>query len=95
MKTKSVILISAFVLLHIIQVILAVITASYSCKPGGEIYFITGLICLLGNFLIPFFHTSIHVWKRIVMACLLSLLSAIMWVVFFVVTDHKVICKLF
>ncbi|HEY1039570.1 MAG TPA: hypothetical protein VGF30_09215 [Bacteroidia bacterium] len=95
MKSKQIFFAGVFVFIQLMQISIAFATASNSCGEGGERYAITGVVCLLLDFLIPFFNTNSQLWKRILFAFLLAILSALIWILGFVISDHRIMCKLF
>ena len=79
-----------WVVLFVLQFIVAVICAPYSCEWGNTVYFFTGVVCLFIAFLLSIFQKQWTFGKRLLVGLLMLLLSVVLWCAGFGLLDFKI-----
>jgi hypothetical protein len=86
--------------LTIINLILyaVIIAGAFILKPlarGLDYYLLLGVILTIVIFVLSFFHANWLLWKRLLIAASYSAGSVIVWIIFFVVANFRIMTKLF
>ena len=84
-----------YCLISLSELILAYICGPHSCEGGLALYFYGGILFLIMSLALPFIKNPAHLPRKVVMAFILALLSALLWAGGFMMGNFRVICKLF
>lgn len=78
-----------------VQIILAFVCGPHSCEWGNAVYFSFGVAGLLFSFLFPLLQKDWPQGKRILLAFLFLLGSAVLWCTGFMLGEFRIMCRLF
>jgi hypothetical protein len=85
----------AYLVISVTELIVASIYGPRSCDGGFEIYFWTGIFCVIVSAGIPFTAKSETIKWKIGFSILLSIVSVLIWVGGFALGNFRIICRLF
>ncbi len=84
-----------YLLLLLVQIILAVVCGPHSCEWGNTVYFSFGVAALLLSFLFALFQKDWSRRKRIGTGLLFLLGCGVLWCAGFMLGEFRIMCKLF
>lgn len=84
-----------YLVLLVLQIILAFVCGPYSCEWGNGVYFSFGILSLLLSFLCPLLQKDWPQSKRILLGFLFVLGSVLLWCAGFMLGEFRIMCRLF